>query len=55
MYVLSAAGPEWGAAHVGMAAATWSLLVVVSTFETLNHGVANAAPAQQLQTEAALN
>lgn len=36
MYVISAAGPEWGAAHVGMAAATWALLVVVSTFETIN-------------------
>jgi len=36
MYVLSVAGPEWGAAHVGMAATTWALLVVLSAVETLN-------------------
>ena len=36
MYVWSVAGPEWGAAHVGMAATTWALLVVLSTIEALN-------------------
>lgn len=37
MYVLSVAGPEWGAAHVGLASTVWALLVVLSTIETL-HG-----------------
>lgn len=36
MYVISAAGPEWGAAHVGMAAATWGFLVVLSVVESMN-------------------
>ncbi|MCU0510934.1 MAG: COX15/CtaA family protein [Anaerolineae bacterium] len=38
LYVLSVAGAEWGAAHVGMAAVTWGLLVVLSTVEALNTG-----------------
>ncbi len=38
MYVLSVAGALWGAAHVGMAAATWSLLVVLSAIEAINAG-----------------
>lgn len=38
MYVLSVAGPEWGAAHVGMAATTWGLLVVLSAVEALDTG-----------------
>lgn len=36
LYVLSVAGPEWGAAHVGMAATTWALLVILSVVEALN-------------------
>jgi heme A synthase len=36
LFVLSAAAPIWGAAHVGMAAATWGLLVVVSIMEWQN-------------------
>lgn len=36
LYVLSVAGPEWGAAHVGMAATTWGLLVILSVVEALN-------------------
>jgi len=38
MFVMSAAGPLLGAAHVGLAAATWALLVVFSTVEMLNTG-----------------
>ncbi|MBK8027880.1 MAG: COX15/CtaA family protein [Chloroflexi bacterium] len=38
LFVLSAAAPLWGAVHVGMAATTWALLVVVSTYESLNTG-----------------
>jgi heme A synthase len=36
MFVLSSAAPVWGAAQVGLAAATWSLLVVLSMTEWLN-------------------
>ncbi len=36
LFVASAAGPLWGAAHVGLAAATWALLVVFSTVEMLS-------------------
>ena len=36
MFVISAAAPGWGAAHVGFAAATWGALVVLSAIETLN-------------------
>jgi heme A synthase len=52
MYVFSAAAPEWGAAHVGMAAATWALLVVISTFDTLNQYEASQHTAWQPQPEA---
>lgn len=36
-FVLSSAAPIWGAAHVGMAAATWALLVALSVIETVNY------------------
>jgi len=36
MYVISVAGPEWGAAHVGLASTTWALLVVLCAVETMN-------------------
>jgi heme A synthase len=36
MFVLSRAGSLWGAAHVGLASATWALLVVLGVLETLN-------------------
>jgi heme A synthase len=36
LYVFSLADPIWGAAHVGLAAATWALLVGLSIIETLN-------------------
>lgn len=36
MFVFSVAGPEWGALHVGLAAAVWGLLVALATIETLN-------------------
>ncbi len=37
MFVISIASPEWGAAHVGLAAAAWGLLVILAVAETLNH------------------
>ena len=37
MFVISVAGPEWGAAHVGLAATTWALLVALGVVETLNN------------------
>lgn len=37
LYVLSSAAPLWGAAHVGLAAATWGLLVVLSAMEWMNN------------------
>jgi len=40
-FVLTAAQPLWGAAHVGFAAATWALLVALSAFETLNSRIVN--------------
>jgi heme A synthase len=36
MFVFSSAGASWGAAHVGLAATTWALLVGVATIDTLN-------------------
>jgi heme A synthase len=36
MYVFSRAGALWGALHVALAAATWSLLVILSVMEMLN-------------------
>jgi heme A synthase len=36
LYVLSVAAPIWGAAHVGMAATNWSVLVILSTVEAMN-------------------
>ena len=37
MFVISAAGGEWGALHVGLAAAVWGLLVALAAIERLNH------------------
>jgi len=54
MYVLSVGAPVWGAAHVGMAAATWALLVVLSVIEALNVGQIklNASETWNPQSEA---
>lgn len=47
LFVLTSASPMWGAAHVGLAAGTWSFLVVlsamefVSSRELVNEGVWN--------------
>ncbi|QPC80798.1 COX15/CtaA family protein [Phototrophicus methaneseepsis] len=35
MYVISVAGPGWGAAHVGLASLTWALLVALCMIESL--------------------
>ncbi|MBZ0301737.1 MAG: hypothetical protein K8J31_18465, partial [Anaerolineae bacterium] len=37
LFVLTRAQPLWGAAHVGLAATTWALLIVLSVMEYLNH------------------
>jgi len=37
VFVLSAAAPVWGAAHVGLASVTWALLVALSAVETLDN------------------
>lgn len=48
MYVFSVAGAEWGAAHVGMAASTWGLLVMLCAVDTLNtSAVLQQAPQQR--------
>ncbi|MEO8609746.1 MAG: COX15/CtaA family protein [Chloroflexota bacterium] len=36
LFVLSAAAPIWGAAHVGVAGTTWGILVIFSVIEWLN-------------------
>jgi heme A synthase len=36
LFVLSAAAPFWGAAHVGVAGTTWGILVIFSVIEWLN-------------------
>jgi heme A synthase len=38
LYVLSVAGAFWGAAHVGMAATTWALLIILSVVEGIDAG-----------------
>lgn len=38
MYVFSVAGAFWGAAHVGMAATTWALLIALSVLEAVRAG-----------------
>lgn len=38
LYVLSVAGATWGALHVGLAATTWALLVILSAVEAMNAG-----------------
>lgn len=43
MYIISGAAVIWGAAHVGLAALTWGLLVCLSVVETMNSQ--NVAPA----------
>ncbi|MCY3865057.1 MAG: COX15/CtaA family protein [Chloroflexi bacterium] len=37
MFVISAAGGEWGALHVGLAATVWGLLVALVLIERINH------------------
>jgi heme A synthase len=39
MFVITAATPVWGASHVGLAALTWALLVVLSTVETAHNRI----------------
>ena len=36
MFVISAAGTEWGALHVGLAATVWGLLVALVLIERIN-------------------
>ena len=37
LFVVSAAGRTWGAAHVGLAAIVWSLLVALAVIERMNY------------------
>ena len=37
LFVMSVASPEWGAAHVGLAATTWGLLVILAVVEMMNN------------------
>lgn len=37
LFVISVAGPEWGAAHVGLASITWGLLVILAVVEMMNN------------------
>jgi heme A synthase len=48
MFVLSRAESVWGAAHVGMAGATWGLLVVLCGIEWLNTRASNAQITENL-------
>lgn len=41
IFVISAAGPFWGAVHVGLAAAVWGILVVVAVIEHIDRGAAH--------------
>lgn len=42
LYVMSGAAVIWGAAHVGLAALTWGLLVCLSVIETINISTVNS-------------
>ncbi|MDX1991610.1 MAG: COX15/CtaA family protein [bacterium] len=44
LFVLTEAAAIWGAAHVGLAATTWGLLVALSVVETLNIQERGAVP-----------
>jgi heme A synthase len=48
LFVLSAAAPIWGAAHVGLAASMWAALVALGVVETMNH-----RPQTQIEDEQA--
>lgn len=37
LFVLSAAGREWGAIHVGLAASVWGLLITLAAMEVMNN------------------
>ncbi len=55
LFVLSEAAPIWGASHVGMAAATWAVLVALSVVETLDNQEINQtknAPSAELSINA---
>jgi len=46
LFVWTKAAPIWGASHVGMAAATWASLVVVSVIETINNREKNTVKSE---------
>lgn len=52
LFVLSSAGQVWSAAHVGVAAATWGLLVALSVIETVNTQQWQVKQAWAAQSEA---
>ncbi|NWF68050.1 MAG: heme A synthase [Chloroflexi bacterium] len=56
LFVLTTAAPLWGAAHVGLAATTWALLVVLSVIEAINTRVVVVEEsAWQVQSETISN
>jgi heme A synthase len=54
LFVLTQAGRVWGAAHVGLAAATWALLVMLSVMEYLQTSRQDTT-VWQSQSKTALN
>lgn len=56
LFVLTSAAPLWGAAHVGLAAATWAMLVALSAVEFVeSHETYGGQNAWNPQSEAMLN
>ena len=51
LYVLSRATPEWGAAHVALAALTWAFLILLCTVETVNNRQVKAQTEQVWQPQ----
>lgn len=56
LFVWTSAGSIWGAAHVGLAASTWALLVGVCVVDTLNsREIKQGTSEWKLQSETAIN
>jgi heme A synthase len=53
LFVWSGAAPEWGATHVGLAAATWAALIALAAIEMLNTSNSQARVEWKLQSSAA--
>jgi heme A synthase len=55
LFVWTQAAPEWGAMHVGLAAALWSLLVALCAVETLDQQPAEINRQWKPSSETVLN